>query len=303
MSIQIKGNHHDYSMFDNMSTEALEDILRSDSQLPNDENSDMDAILYIMEVIAKREKENPTGKFIAVHTAWASFTESYLPASKDNKSLYDFEEVEPQAVIEQPNLKNFSLHPKRRRLMRVASIAVIFSALLLAGTVTAKALGFDLWNAVAKWTSDTFGFSSSVSETQESQEPGIQTEYKSLQEALDRYGIIAKLAPTWYPDGYAINGITVNETPTQTIFHAQFTNNDGAISINITSLSTPSNRSYEKDGENVTALTVNDTEFYIMTNLDQTRVVWHTENFESSISGKFSSDEAEKIITSIYERK
>jgi hypothetical protein len=50
------------SAFDNMSTETLEEILRADFQLTND-TSYTDAVLYIMDVIAKRERENPTGRF------------------------------------------------------------------------------------------------------------------------------------------------------------------------------------------------------------------------------------------------
>ena len=79
--------HRDYSIFDNMSTETLEDILRADSQLPNGENSDVDAILYIMEVIAKREREAPTGRFTNVQDAWVSFDENYLPYTKDDRSI------------------------------------------------------------------------------------------------------------------------------------------------------------------------------------------------------------------------
>lgn len=65
----------------------LEDILRADFLLPNGEYSDMDAILYIMEVIAKREKEHPTGKFTNVRDAWMSFNENYLSYTK-NENLY-----------------------------------------------------------------------------------------------------------------------------------------------------------------------------------------------------------------------
>lgn len=48
---------------------------------------------------------------------------------------------------------------KKRRLTSVACIAVIITIVLLTGTVTAKAFGFDLWSTVAKWTRDTFGCS------------------------------------------------------------------------------------------------------------------------------------------------
>ena len=43
-------------------------------------------------------------------------------------------------------------------------------------------------------------------------------------------------------------------------------------------------------------------EHYIMTNLERTKAVWMADNYECSITGKFSIEEAEKMIDSIYER-
>jgi hypothetical protein len=39
-----------------------------------------------------------------------------------------------------------------------------------------------------------------------------------------------------------------------------------------------------------------------MTNLERTKAVWMADNYECSITGKFSIEEAEKMIDSIYER-
>ena len=39
--------YRDFSKFDEMSTEELNEILRQDSQLPDGEDSDTDAILYL----------------------------------------------------------------------------------------------------------------------------------------------------------------------------------------------------------------------------------------------------------------
>lgn len=88
MSKYSESKHWDYSIFDNMTTKALEDILRVDSQSSNNDNFNIGAILYIMEVIAKREKEHPSGKFTDVHSAWASFCENYLPYIDGNDYEY-----------------------------------------------------------------------------------------------------------------------------------------------------------------------------------------------------------------------
>lgn len=49
--------YRDFSKFDEMSTEELNEILRQDSQLPDGEDSDTDAILYRDE--QNRRKEQP----------------------------------------------------------------------------------------------------------------------------------------------------------------------------------------------------------------------------------------------------
>ena len=295
-----ENKHRDYSIFDNMSTETLEDILRADSQLPNGENSDVDAILYIMEVIAKREREDPTGRFTNVQDAWASFDENYLPCTKDDKSLYDYDGTEEQTGIETAPSKTVFLRRGKHRLMRVASIVVAFAIVLLAGTVTASALGFDLWGTVAKWTKDTFGFSTTGSSVDSSQS---YEDNNSLQSTLNEYGITADLAPSWYPKGYIFESVDVAETPLRTTFYAIYKVKNNEILMTITSLSEPSTSTFEKDDDEVTVYSANGIEHYIMTNLDLTNVVWKQEAYECSISGGFSLEEAKKIIDSIYERK
>lgn len=44
----------DYSRYDRMSTAELEQLLRLDFQVSEDGESDLDAILYISELLAKR---------------------------------------------------------------------------------------------------------------------------------------------------------------------------------------------------------------------------------------------------------
>lgn len=293
--------HRDYSRFDGMSTEMLEEILRADSQLPGGESSDTDAILYIMEVIAKREKENSTGKFTDVDDAWTSFNKNYLPYINDDKSLYDFEEPEKPGIKQTPIKPS---HPLRvRRLIRVAIIAAAVTVLILASTITASAFGVDLWGRVAKWTMDTFGFSRTVSVVETSPNISSKQEDTSLLGTLNRYGISAKLAPTWVPGGYALDNVDIAETPTRTTFQATYMNNGNEITVSIASLSLPSTRTYEKDDADVTTYSVNGIDHYIMSNLDYTNIVWKKGNYECQISGIISLDDAKKMIDSIYEGK
>ena len=55
--------YRDFSKFDKMSTEELNEIFSSGLSAPDGEDSDTDAILYIMGVIAKRNQELPSSDF------------------------------------------------------------------------------------------------------------------------------------------------------------------------------------------------------------------------------------------------
>ena len=89
-------NKKNYSKYDSMSTEYLEELLRLDAELPVGEGTDIDEILYILEVIEEREREHPTGRYseVDVNAAWESFQSKYLPYIMDGHSLYDFDDNE-----------------------------------------------------------------------------------------------------------------------------------------------------------------------------------------------------------------
>ena len=70
-------SNRDFSYFDKLSTEELREIIRQDSLLDENEDSDMDAILYITEVLANREKEENERNVKDVEAAWKSFKENY----------------------------------------------------------------------------------------------------------------------------------------------------------------------------------------------------------------------------------
>lgn len=141
--------YRDFSKFDEMSTEELNEILRQDSQLPDGEDSDTDAILYIMGVIAKRNQELPSSDFGDVNHAWSSFNKNYRFASSEGCSLFDFDD-EPQLNGTSDKTQILRPAPRsntrpRKWVLRTARILAAVIAVLLATSLTAYAFGFDLW--------------------------------------------------------------------------------------------------------------------------------------------------------------
>lgn len=294
MPNQKEPSGRDYSRFDALSTEALMEILYQDSLLPEGEESDLDAILYITEVIAKREELNPTMEIPPVDEAWKSFNEHYRCDDCDGTSLYEDPEESASGshVIPFPAVEHTRPKRRLRGVLRVCIIAAALLAILILGSLTAYAMGYNVWDAMAQWTEDTFSFMAP-------QEDVVYSEDDDPREFLRDYGITEDILPNWLPDGYQYAGSQISDTPTRVTLYVSFINGEDKIKITISMLSTTSTYTFEKNKEDATIYEANGIEYYIMQNFDITNVMWTTANSECSISGRFSMEEAQNMIDSI----
>lgn len=299
MSELKKACIRDYTKFENMSTEALEELLCLDSQFPNEDDSDIDAILHITEVIQKRA--DPAAKYsVDVEQAWDVFREKYLPYAQSGQSLYEDDEA-MEAVAAPVNCSASNgrgQHRRRKWASHFLAAAAIFAALLCMMTATAYALGYDLWGVVASWTEETFSF---VSQPESS---SADREYADLQAALDAYGITEKFVPTWIPDGFFIADVAVEaiHNSENRFFTCRYESGKASIVITITmynGVEPDQCRRWQKDGRDVSILKRGQTDVYIMTNLNRPMAVWVDGLFECCISGSVSVEELERIVESI----
>ena len=66
-----------FAKYDNMSTEELQQILRDDASIPEGQESNMDELFYVMDVLASRRKARDEGK--TPEEALESFKQYYDP--------------------------------------------------------------------------------------------------------------------------------------------------------------------------------------------------------------------------------
>lgn len=269
----------DLSQYDSMPTEALEQILRADAETPAEQESDIELILYIMEVLARRKKENQqSGK--TAQQSWESFQQHYLPEQE----------------IQKQNAKTLSGRPWLRRIAACAAAVI----LILCIPLSSRALSLEeLWDIVARWAKETFSFvsgdNSEVSEPNSISEEG----FTSLQDALIKSNRDASLIPTWIPDGYELDSVEKVINPQQEIYIARYVSSQGKITLRVQTFISKKPQNMEI-GEGVSEIySANGIDFYIFENYDQIRATWVSSSFEYLISGDISIEELKMMIDSI----
>ena len=300
--------HRDFSMFDEMSTEELNEILRQDSQLPDGEESDTNAILYIMEVIEKRSKELPESDVEDVDHAWKSFNKNYRFASNDERPLFDLDD-EPQQNGTSDKMQSLqpaphsNAHP-HKRVLRTASILAAVIAVLLATSLTAYALGFDLWGTIANWTKETFGFT--TTESAQTIAPSVAKEIPvpltTIAKEMDTHDVPISVLPSYLPDGYSESDFQYNETVDSIDFYCLLESGDSSITLfyNVY-FDGQALHHFEKDIANPEQHEYKGTVYYIMTNEGLYFAAWTANNIECNIAGVKTYEEIIKIIQSIGE--
>ena len=269
----------DFSKYDAMDTQTLEEILRLDAESPEGSGSDTELLLYVMGVLADRRHENNTGK--TAQEAWESFQQNYAPEKAPSEGK-----------------KSAGKGIRWLRRLTAAVAAVVLVVLL---PLTAEAFSWkDVWNVVAKWAKETFSFVGSEAATVCEPSAEYDGECASLQELLIKNKVEPSIVPTWIPDGFNFKAAKKYLSPAQRIFIAYYTNGEKELRIHV--------QDYVRDEfqkieiENSPEVYVTDgsgIEYYIFENIDQMQVIWTIDHYECTISGDVSVEQAKKMVNSI----
>ena len=205
-------NEDVFAKYNAMSTEELQQILREDASKPEgQEETSMEALFYIMEVLAQRRRARNEGK--TPEEALEAFHKYYEEDEVSSKT-------EREPVVQK---RNHTFPNWARRLAAAAAIVV----LIFSCTFTAKAFGFDLWEIIVKWTQETFhfGYSQTPGETDMPHKEDNAV-YAGLQAVLNDFNVNTPLVPNWIPEGYTEDTIKTFDTPKQRQFMAKYTHGE-----------------------------------------------------------------------------
>lgn len=289
----VKKNEYESGTYwDQLSTEQLEDILRADIASPNQMNDE--TVFHILEVMEKREKENPTGRLPDTDQAWQEFQKYYNIPEGEGESLYPIRNNQEK--------RSASVPTKTRRVFRSRKILVVAAVLILmfGGMLTAQAAGVDVFGAIGRWTEETFHFELPINHD----DLVGETDY-NLRNASQKAGLPGSVAPIWCPEGF------LPKTPTNTHIEDYV---DTAVCEYINE---NENRSYfvdisyyynssdveatifEKDDSEVVTYSSNRGTFYIFSNIDVLAATWSNGHLSITVAGDLQLEELEKIIDSI----
>lgn len=302
----------DYSGFDSMTTEELEEILRRDAQNLEGENTDVDMLKYITEVIRKRKGPDPNRK--TAEEAFEIFKTKYFPnviseeaecpAENTADNAAGTDEAMPAEYIrsgpdQRPDNGKEIVMP--RWLRRLASAAAVI-AVVVAGGITVNALGYHLREIVVQWTRETFHFS--VENSPVTNAPAVcdQREFSSLREALLADKITTPLVPTWLPEGYEFADLRISDSPSQKVFLAVYQCGDALLKIQVKQ-SNSELQQIEQSASLAEMYVSDGVEYYIFKNGACLQAAWVKDNFECYISGELSIQEIKKMIDSIVKEE
>ena len=269
----------DLSQYDSMPTEALEQILRVDAETPAEQESDIELILYIMEVLARRKKENQQSEKTA-QQSWESFQQHYLPEQK----------------IQKQNTTKPSGRPWLRRIAACAAAVI----LILGIPLSSRALSLEeLWDIVARWAKETFSFVSGENTEVSEPSPTYDGEYTSLQDLLKKSNRPYDMVPTWIPDGFVLEKAEKDITPVQEVYRALYQRDEKELIIRIQNHILTDIGIAEIEDDPTDFFTISGVEYYIFENVSQLQIMWMDNQYECIISGDISLDEAKLMVTSI----
>ena len=276
MSENLNRSNPDFSKYDSMSIGELEETLRADAMGPERDDTDVDEILYVMEVLAKKRRENGTAGKTALE-AYQEFQQHYLPMVE--------EESKPK--------RKTNIIPFRRIAAVAASLVLVFSFATYAHAFSFR----DVWNAVVVWAQETFCLSTGVGFREPMADSTL--EYESIEDMLLKNGLDSNLVPKFIPEGYVLTDVRIDRNPMQETFLAIYLNGNSVLKISVQSFLSSEPEQIEVNGELIEVYCTSNTDYYLVENNQLIQAVWLSECYECYIAGELSVDELKLMIDSI----
>lgn len=277
------------SYLEQLPTEELEKLLYQDAVFSRTTEPDPTYIMAIMEVIEKREAESsasPTAN-LNVDAAWHEFQTDYQGQTDSFEAVYLHDQTSHHP-------DQISTPAKTIRFPKILRYIVAAVAIFVCFCGAASAFGFNVFQAVADWTAEVFGFAD--------QKPGEEDPFLAMRDAVSSHTSLP-VVPKWAPENTkAVSSIAATKYSYGKKIHETFETENGRFYITVTIYESQelSAGVYQKDEDTVIEYPVNEIIHYIMDNIGSKKVAWQNENVMVCIQGDLSVEDLKRMVDSVY---
>ena len=281
------------------STEELEELLAASFPMEDGAETDEAYILTIMEVIREREEKaaDKEKRQAEVDAAWRDFqayrterdrekAEAEGPA--DTSGPFPGEPSRPRGKV--PTVKK-----SRRTVQSCAAAAAVI--VLLCGT--AYAFGWNIFQALADWTAETFQFLTGT-EPKMADYGVFENLYLSVAMETD-----VPAVPRWAPEGAEeVEQPRTSVRSDKTRIVGKYLIEDREFTVRITiynEIPEDYDTIYQKNDGSAYPYEADGITHYIVENVDNVSAMWTNGYIEGHIQGNISIEDLQLMIDSIYE--
>lgn len=256
----------------------LSELMEEAKKLSSISDCDIDLLRAYLDVLEEKDPVLPPDHDPAAQ---------YEKFREDHAELFDV----PEEMPERPAA------PKRH-FPRVRKVLTALAAAFCVVVMVADASGAGVIDRLIEWGAETFSLqpASGIMELETADENG----FRSLQEALEYYGVENPAIPTWIPERYAIEEIIVLESDDSAIISSKYTADGQKIFIR-TSIPFEETFIFEKNVTDGYAqyTAKNGISFTLSRNLDMERAVWNINGYVYNVAGDITEEELKQMLESI----
>lgn len=264
-------------MFEQMSTEQLDKILNNElDKEPVDDN----AIRLIMSILRERDKENPVEITPEIQKAWEKY-------QRDSEKIWEESRRESRL----------------RRWAISSGVTAAVLVLLLIPIIPQQAGAESIWQRIASWSEDFFGFEDPNAVGRLQEEYVFQTDIEGLQQVYDAVvalGVEDPKIPTWLPGEPELVEIKTIPMSALNMVQATLANDSGRIIFKINVYNSNVDNEYHKDQTPVSSYEKEGITYNIMRNNTMWVTVWAKDNTEYVLAIDCQEDVLYQILESIY---
>lgn len=198
--------------------------------------------------------------------------------------------------------------PEKRRSAKPFAKAIPIAAVLifLLGSMTAQAFGFNVFSAIARWTSEIFRLDGGAAPYAVVRlrplEEGEEAVYDTLEEAVAAFGIDAPIIPKEIPEGFELKEVKAVSENTGILIYANYESDNNFFQIEYKEQAYHDGYIFEKQHGDAKIYSVSNIKHYLIFDLGRQKINWENGDFECKISGDISEQELKDMIDSIYRK-